>query len=56
MRAAIYPTNARDAQILWPQMLRVLERNLLTGTRGSSALRREMITSHEKKWPTSPAR
>ena len=37
-----------QAQILWPQMLPVLERNLLTGTSGASALRTEMITSHKR--------
>ena len=53
MRATIHLTSARDAQILWPQMLPVLERNLLTGTSGSSALRTEMITSHKRKFLTS---
>jgi hypothetical protein len=48
MPATVHLTSARDAQILWPQMLPVLERNLLTGTSGSSALRTEMITSHKR--------
>jgi winged helix DNA-binding protein len=48
MRATIDLTSARDAQILWPQMLPVLERNLLTGTSGSSALRTEMNVAQEK--------
>ena len=37
-----------QARILWPQMLPVLERNLLSGTSGSSALRTEMIMLHTK--------